>query len=172
MINGMKMSAAALFAVAAFSGVLSACSDDDTVSTDPVTDGITLYYKNTVLTTPAKPGDTLVAKVNLLSAGDIYLGQGNGGTVTWTVNFTGFPDSVKTKDCSYNTIGVAVFNSPEILEYEFVVPELPSTRVTAGVVFNAKYSYKSQNANGQLYGTLRESTNFTVVNPNYVEEEE
>lgn len=169
MINGSKMAASVLFVAAAVSGFFASCSDDDSASKDPVTDGITLYYNNTLLTTAATPGDTLVAKVNLISAGDIYLGQGNGGTVTWTVSM---PDTVLKKDCSYNTIGIAVFNSPSILEYKFVVPEIPGASASVPVVFSAKYSYKSQNANGQLYGTLSERTSFTVVNPNYVEEED
>jgi hypothetical protein len=53
-----------------------------------------------------------------------------------------------------------------------VVPEIPGASASVPVVFSAKYSYKSQNANGQLYGTLSERTSFTVVNPNYVEEED
>jgi hypothetical protein len=162
--------AAMLLVAATVAGGFASCSEDDSVSSDPVVDGITLYYHDAILDTPVKPGDTLVAKLNVVSAGDIYLGQGNGGTVTWKLTYPG--DTVVTKDCSYNTIGVAVFNSAAITEYEFVVRDIPGASSVVPVVFSMKYSYKSTNANGQLYGSLSERTSFTVVNPDYVEEED
>jgi uncharacterized lipoprotein YehR (DUF1307 family) len=162
--------AAMLVVAATLAGGFASCSDNNDAGTDPVVDGITLYYHDAILNTPVKPGDTLVAKLNIVQTGDIYIGQGNGGTVKWTVSYPG--DTTVVKDCSYDKIGIATFNSPRIATDTIYVQSISGASKTAQVTFSMKYSYKTPNANGQLYGSLSQSTSFTVVNPDYVEEED